>query len=80
MIIKLYFQLISALNEAHACDVFHRNVKADNCLLDDNFNLVLCDFGVARDHNNTVQQTYDIGTRSYMSPELMGTMNLEYNY
>ena len=55
MIIKLYFQLISALNEAHACDVFHRDVNASNCLLDGNFDLKLNGFGVARDHNNTAE-------------------------
>ena len=66
----MYFQLISALNEAHHRDIFHRDVKASNCLLDDNFDLKLCGFGVARDNNNTVEQSIQVGTPSYMSPEL----------
>ena len=78
--VKLYFQLISALNEAHKCGILHRDVKADNCLLDDKLNLKLCDFGIARDKNNTEEQTLRVGTYFYMSPELQGIIKSDFNY
>ena len=76
----MYFQLISALTELHKCDIFHRDIKPENCLIDDNFNLFLCDFGIARDKNNTVEQTAQVGTLGYMSPEISGLTKFVFNY
>lgn len=45
-IIRLYFrQLISVLEHLAENGYSHRDVKPQNCLLDDNYNLKLADFG-----------------------------------
>ena len=36
-------------------------------------------FGIARGENNIVEQTLDIGTPYYMSPELLGLIQCDYN-
>ena len=69
--VKLYFQLISALNEAHSCGIFHRDSTGGNCLITDNFDLVLGDFGISKDRNLAFKKNTNIGTKFYMSPELL---------
>jgi serine/threonine protein kinase len=45
---KVYFrQLLRALKVAHDAQIYHRDVKSENCLIDDDDNLVLGDWGLA---------------------------------
>ena len=43
----LYNQL-KALNFIHSANIIHRDLKPANFLLDQNYNVILCDFGMAR--------------------------------
>jgi|NOAtaT_7_FD_contig_71_24477_length_725_multi_2_in_0_out_0_1 serine/threonine protein kinase len=50
-------------------DVIHRDIKLENILLDENYNLVLADFGLAsiiKAENDSVSGA--IGTENYMAP------------
>ncbi|KAL2633807.1 hypothetical protein R1flu_005286 [Riccia fluitans] len=51
--------------------VIHRDVKSSNVMLDDNFNAMLGDFGLARvvDHSKTLGTTGVAGTYGYIAPE-----------
>ncbi|CAN1167748.1 L-type lectin-domain containing receptor kinase IX.1 [Linum perenne] len=67
--------LASALHYLHEeCNqcVLHRDIKANNVMLDANFNPKLGDFGLARlvDHD-AASQTLLGGTRGYMAPECL---------
>ncbi len=66
-------QLADALSTAHSNDVIHRDIKPENILLDENGNLYLSDFGIARDVNvssgATTTHTAMAGTPGYSSPE-----------
>lgn len=60
-----------ALSYAHASGVIHRDIKADNILLDRNSGrALLADFGIAHaaDSNEAAQL---VGTTTYLSPELI---------
>lgn len=65
-------QISSALQHAHNHGIVHRDLKPSNLFFDDNGDLVLGDFGIARDmhaSSDITNQGMTVGTFSYMSPE-----------
>lgn len=65
-------QVASALQHAHNHGIVHRDLKPSNLFFDNDGNLVLGDFGIARDLHaqaDITQQGMTVGTFSYMSPE-----------
>ena len=47
-IIKILYQLVSAVCYMHSAGIMHRDLKPSNILVDDEFNIKICDFGLAR--------------------------------
>ncbi len=68
---KLGVQAASALAYAHHQQVLHRDIKPANLLVNDDFELWVTDFGVAKAlESDTVTRTGDVvGTLRYMAPE-----------
>lgn len=64
-------QAASAIAYAHGRGVIHRDIKPSNMLLDEDDNVWVTDFGLARqDTNMTITLSGDVlGTVRYMSPE-----------
>ncbi len=64
-------QVASALTFAHRNGVIHRDIKADNILLDEEGNAYLGDFGIAKELGTEANLTKDniIGTPAYLAPE-----------
>ena len=66
---RAYFHnLIDALDYCHKNGVAHRDMKPENILLDDQFNLKISDFGFSTFFSREL--TSHVGTKLYMAPEM----------
>ncbi|EKV04288.1 hypothetical protein PDIG_16450 [Penicillium digitatum PHI26] len=65
------YQIMRGLKYLHSAGVIHRDLKPSNILVNENCDLKICDFGLAR-----IQETHMTGyvsTRYYRAPEIMLT-------
>jgi p38 MAP kinase len=65
------YQIMRGLKYLHSAGVVHRDLKPSNILINENCDLKICDFGLARvqEHNMTGY----VSTRYYRAPEIMLT-------
>ncbi|KAL7124001.1 hypothetical protein ABFS83_14G019300 [Erythranthe nasuta] len=71
-VVQLALDLARGLSYLHSKKIVHRDVKAENMLLDNNRNLKIADFGVARvEAQNPRDMTGETGTLGYMAPEVL---------
>lgn len=70
---KYFSQLMSALSYIHNVQhIIHRDIKADNILLDKNFNIKLIDFGMSNLFDPTKNTKFSrVGSPAYISPEVV---------
>mmetsp|Transcript_11913 Transcript_11913/g.11905 ORF Transcript_11913/g.11905 Transcript_11913/m.11905 type:complete len:451 (-) Transcript_11913:48-1400(-) len=66
---RFYFhQMMDAFEYLHSKGISHRDMKPDNIMLDNEFNLKIADFGFS---SKTASNQSFKGTRSYMAPEIL---------
>lgn len=70
--LRFFYSTVQALKKVHEKNIIHRDIKPENILLDEDFNVKLCDFGWAVQ----VVEKDDFlcaicGTFDYISPEIM---------
>ncbi|KAJ5580658.1 hypothetical protein N7450_006959 [Penicillium hetheringtonii] len=65
------YQLMRGLKYVHSAGVIHRDLKPSNILINENCDLKICDFGLARVQE--AQMTGYVSTRYYRAPEIMLT-------
>ncbi|HQZ64608.1 MAG TPA: DUF1080 domain-containing protein, partial [Planctomycetaceae bacterium] len=73
-ILRMLKTIAQAIEHAHSKGVIHRDLKPGNILVDEDFNPVVTDFGLARrvessDESRITQEGLLIGTPAYMAPE-----------
>ncbi|KAL8481721.1 hypothetical protein ACS0TY_028025 [Phlomoides rotata] len=72
VVIQLALDLARGLSYLHSKKIVHRDVKAENMLLDTHRTLKIADFGVARvEAQNPRDMTGETGTLGYMAPEVL---------
>lgn len=55
----------------HNLGYVHRDLKLENILFDEDYEIKICDFGFA-EHINNGLVSKNIGSDGYIAPELMG--------
>lgn len=65
-------QILNGLQYIHEKNILHRDVKLDNILLDKDFKVRICDFGVSRTMPKQSQMIKErCGTPAYIAPEII---------
>ncbi|KAK6935422.1 Protein kinase domain, partial [Dillenia turbinata] len=65
------YQLLRGLKYVHSANVLHRDLKPSNLFLNENCDLKIGDFGLARTTSETDFMTEYVVTRWYRAPELL---------
>merc|ERR1719342_707740 len=65
-----FWQIILAVEYCHARRVVHRDLKAENLLLDNNMNIKIADFGFSNFWSPSSQLTTWCGSPPYAAPEV----------
>lgn len=76
--LKVIIKVLEAMEVAHESGVIHRDLKPDNILIDESFDVRVTDFGLMKnlETSRTGQSTVTgvtLGTPSYMAPEQIKT-------
>lgn len=68
---KLMIQLVNGMQYMHNNNIYHRDLKPQNILIDKYYNLKITDFGLAKDEEENPLFETICGSPMYMAPEIM---------
>lgn len=70
---NVLFGIAEAMRYLHANHIIHRDLKPGNILLNDNYEPLVCDFGLSKSfsESSAYQQSMNGGTPLYMAPEII---------
>ena len=70
----IFYNLLCSVNFLHSANILHRDLKPANILIDQDCNVILCDFGLARsvpEKKHKRSMTTHVASRWYRAPELI---------
>ena len=67
---KKFWQIVEAIDYCHAHNVVHRDLKAENLLLDANMNIKIADFGFSNYYKADGHLATWCGSPPYAAPEV----------
>ena len=65
----LFSKILKGIKACHEANVYHRDIKLENILLDDNYNPKICDFGLGKLKQKKAIEP--VGTLKYAAPEVL---------
>jgi serine/threonine protein kinase len=69
--LRFLYQTANGIKYLHDRKIIHRDLKPENLLLDESFNIKLCDFGYSCYLDENQVRTTICGTYEYMPPEIV---------
>jgi sterile alpha motif and leucine zipper containing kinase AZK len=74
---RITIQIISVINYLHKHGIVHRDIKSHNFLVDKNYNIKICDFGLARHkvHHIKLSHSSIVGQCSSVEHQLIWLSN-----
>ena len=89
-IIKIFKQILIALKYLHSKKIMHRDLKLDNILFDDNYNIKIADFGISAIHkeslyddpesNILISNDTRVGRLDFIAPEILDRKITDFDY
>ena len=69
----IFYQILSGIAYLHKCKIIHRDIKSSNILINNNGDIKIGDYGLARRDSKVTdkQYTYKVVTICYRAPELL---------
>ncbi|CAI0399057.1 unnamed protein product [Linum tenue] len=64
-------EIVSAVSHLHDCGIVHRDLKPENILMDSDGHVMLTDFGLAKEIDESSRSNSMCGTTEYMAPEIL---------
>ncbi|RKP19012.1 tetrapyrrole biosynthesis, 5-aminolevulinic acid synthase [Rozella allomycis CSF55] len=68
---RLFKQLAQAIEYCHSINIIHRDLKLENILLDENWNIKLIDFGFIKETDGKSLMDTHCGSLAYSAPEMI---------
>ncbi|GMN45764.1 hypothetical protein TIFTF001_014958 [Ficus carica] len=64
-------EIVIAVSHLHKCGIMHRDLKPENILMDADGHVLLTDFGLAKEIDESSRSNSMCGTTEYMAPEIL---------
>ncbi|KAG5536771.1 hypothetical protein RHGRI_024261 [Rhododendron griersonianum] len=64
-------EIVAAVSHLHKCGIVHRDLKPENILMDTDGHVLLTDFGLAKEIDESSRSNSMCGTTEYMAPEIL---------